>query len=145
MGKIWCRIGSPVGRVFFAVCLFLSTFATSSALHALDPPTRIYLPYQESVTVSDKTGSNCGECTWTIEADGVLVSTLPEFTLTIPSIESGNVFTVVVTGTETNGSGSRYVTVFQIAAPEETTTTTTTVPPTTVPTTTTVQIGRAHV
>ena len=140
----WYRKRSALDWVAFVAFVFVFLFATASSLHALDPPTRVFLSYQESVTVSDQTGSDCGECTWSIEAEGLEVSTLPVFTLLVPSIDFGNVFTVVVTGTETNGSGSRYVTIFQIAAPEETTTTvpptTTTVPPTTTtvpPTTTT--------
>ncbi|MEY4025041.1 MAG: hypothetical protein RL438_554, partial [Actinomycetota bacterium] len=119
MNSNWYRSRTARDWAAFVGCVFVFLFATASALHALDPPTRVFLPYQESVTVSDRTGANCGECTWTIEAEGVLVSTLPEFTVTVPSIEFGNVFTIVVTGTETNGTGSRYVTVFQIAAPEE--------------------------
>ena len=140
MNSNWYRSRTARDWAAFVGCVFVFLFATASALHALDPPTRVFLPYQESVTVSDRTGSNCGECTWSIEAEGVEVSTLPVFTLTVPSIDFGNVFTVVVTGTETTGSGSRYVTIFQIAAPEETTTTvapTTTEPATTTTTTVT--------
>jgi len=140
LDKKWYRKRPAHDWVAFVGCLFAFFFATASVLHALDPPTRVFLPYQESVTVSDRTGSNCGECTWSIQAEGIQVSTLPVFTLTVPSIDFGNVFTVVVTGTETSGSGSRYVTIFQIAAPEETTTTTTVAPTTTTtvaPTTTT--------
>jgi len=136
LDKKWYRKRPAHDWVAFVGCVFAFLFATASVLHALDPPTRVFLPYQESVTVSDRTGSNCGECTWSIEAEGVEVSTLPAFTLTVPSIDFGNVFTVVVTGTETTGSGSRYVTIFQIAAPEETTTTTTTTEPATTTTTT---------
>ena len=131
LDKKWYRKRPAHDWVAFVGCLFAFFFATASVLHALDPPTRVFLPYQESVTVSDRTGSNCGECTWSIQAEGIQVSTLPVFTLTVPSIDFGNVFTVVVTGTETSGSGSRYVTIFQIAAPEETTTTTTVAPTTT--------------
>ena len=137
LDKKWYRKRPAHDWVAFVGCLFAFFFATASVLHALDPPTRVFLPYQESVTVSDRTGSNCGECTWSIQAEGIQVSTLPVFTLTVPSIDFGNVFTVVVTGTETSGSGSRYVTIFQIAAPEETTTTTTVAPTTTTTTTTT--------
>ena len=135
LDKKWYRKRPAHDWVAFVGCLFAFFFATASVLHALDPPTRVFLPYQESVTVSDRTGSNCGECTWSIQAEGIQVSTLPVFTLTVPSIDFGNVFTVVVTGTETSGSGSRYVTIFQIAAPEETTTTTTVAPTTTTTTT----------
>ena len=137
LDKKWYRKRPAHDWVAFVGCLFAFFFATASVLHALDPPTRVFLPYQESVTVSDRTGSNCGECTWSIQAEGIQVSTLPVFTLTVPSIDFGNVFTVVVTGTETSGSGSRYVTIFQIAAPEETTTTTTVAPTTTTTKTTT--------
>ena len=76
--------------LILAFFVFVFLFATASVLHALDPPTRVFLAYQESVTVSDRTGSNCGECTWSIEAEGVEVSTLPVFTLTVPSIDFGN-------------------------------------------------------
>ena len=144
MESTWFRKRSARDWAALVGGMFVFIFASASVLHAMDPPTLIFLPYQSTVTVSDRTGSNCGDCTWTIVADGVEVSQLPVLTLDVPALETGNVFMVVVTGTETNGSGSHYVTVFQIAAPEETTTTTT-APPTTTPTTTSTTLATESV
>jgi outer membrane protein OmpA-like peptidoglycan-associated protein len=135
LDKKWYRKRPAHDWVAFVGCLFAFLFATASVLHALDPPMRVLMSYQPTVLVHDMTGADVSSCTWVISTSTGETYFVPEMTLDVPSEFSGGYFTVTVTGTETNGSGTMYITVFNVQLREPPTTTTTTVAPTTTTTT----------
>ena len=124
LDKKWCRKRPAHDWVAFVGCVFAFLFATASVLHALDPPVRILLSYQPTVLVHDMTGADVTSCTWVISTSTGETYFVPEITLDVPSEFSGGYFTVTVTGTETNGSGSMYITEYNVQLREPPTTTT---------------------
>jgi len=125
MNSNWYRRRTSRDWAAFVGCVFVFLFATASALHALDPPVRVLLSYQPTVLVHDMTGADVTSCTWVISTSTGETYFVPEITLDVPSEFSGGYFTVTVTGTETNGSGTMYITVFNVQLREPPTTTTT--------------------
>ena len=125
MNSNWYRSRTARDWAAFVGCVFVFLFATASALHALDPPVRVLLSYQPTVLVHDMTGADVTSCTWVISTSTGETYFVPEITLDVPSEFSGGYFTVTVTGTETNGSGTMYITVFNVQLREPPTTTTT--------------------
>ena len=124
LDKKWYRKRPAHDWVAFVGCVFAFLFATASVLHALDPPVRILLSYQPTVLVHDMTGADVTSCTWVISTSTGETYFVPEITLDVPSEFSGGYFTVTVTGTETNGSGTMYITVYNVQLREPPTTTT---------------------